>query len=432
MATSQLAVKGWTTSKISTSEDQGLEALLAFLERKSSRQILSYKLAGRSVLLITINEADKSRFTHLNGFSFAGANLVVEDARPLRNAQPSQPFQSQNQPFGARISQPPRGQFQNGTPQPPSGPRGQFTSQISQPPRGPSRNLQSSSANSRDTRRANDSVTSEAENVIITLIRNRYNAGDKHLILNMLNSDPELLNAGLLGDPNKLYKAIFVLCETKIWETLPKRKEAVLSVSLRDNSIKSIYDTLPLANAFPHIHNLDLANNALEDLEPLKFRKNQFSNLEHIILTGNPVAAKPDTLSTLLKLYPNLKFYNNEPVQNAVAVQQQPPLPLQQQAFGGGAVQPVQAQPQATPEPTRAHPEFPPGSTFGLATPDKPADVLLKEQMGLQFSFDTKLKMQWVENCLSANNWDYQTAMANFAQLKAQGQIPGDAYIEGV
>jgi hypothetical protein len=268
-------------------------------------------------------------------------------------------------------------------------------------------------------------VTSDVENVIITLIRNRYNAADKHLILNTLNSDPELLNAGLLSDPNKLYKAIFVLCENKIWETLPKRKEAVLSVSLRDNSMKSIYDTLPLANAFPHIQNLDLANNALEDLEALKFRKNQFSNLEHIILTGNPVDAKPDTLSTLLKLYPTLKFYNNEPVQNAAAAQQQ-------QAFGGGAVQPIQAQPQAAPEPTRVHPEFPPGSTFGLATPEKPADVLLKEQMGLQFSFETKLKMQWVENCLTANNWDYQTAMANFAQLKAQGQIPADAYIEGV
>ncbi|KAK5197012.1 nuclear mRNA export, poly(A)+RNA binding protein [Exophiala xenobiotica] len=426
MATSQLAVKGWTTSKISTtSEDQGLEALLAFLGRKSSRQILSYKLAGRSVLLITVNEADKSRFTHLNGFSFAGANLVVEDARPPRNVPQSQPFQTQNQPFGARVSQPPRNQFQNGSSQPPSGPRGQFPPQTSQPPRGPGRNLPPLSANTRDTRRPNEPVTSGVENVLITLIHNRYNAADKHLILNTLNSDPELLNAGLLSDPNKLYKAIFVLCENKIWETLPKRKEAVLSVSLRDNSMKSIYDTLPLANAFPHIQNLDLANNALEDLEALKFRKNQFSNLEHIILTGNPVAAKPDTLSTLLKLYPNLKFYNNEPVQNAAAVQQQ-------QSFGGGAVQPIQAQPQAGPEPTRVHPEFPPGSTFGIATPEKPADVLLKEQMGLQFSFETKLKMQWVENCLTANNWDYQTAMANFAQLKAQGQIPADAYIEGV
>ncbi|KIW17081.1 hypothetical protein PV08_04272 [Exophiala spinifera] len=430
MATTQLAVKGWGNSKIATSsQDQGLDALLAFLERKSSRQILSNKLVGRSVLIITINEADKSRFTHLNGFSFSGSSLIVEDARPPRNA-PSQSIQSpQNTSFGSRVSQPSRPQFQNGFSQPPPGPRGHFSNQSSQPPsgpRGPGRTYQQ--PNTRDTRRTNGSVTSDVENIIISVIHKRYHAGDKHLILNLLGEEPDFINAGLVSEPTKLYKAIFALCESKIWETLPKRKEAVLSVSLRDNSIQTIHDTLPLANAFPHIQNLDLANNALQDLEPLKFRKNQLSSLQHIILSGNPVASKPDTLSTLLKLYPNLKFYNNEPIQNATDVDIQP----QQPAFGGGAVQPIQPQPQLGPEPTLAHPEFPPGSTFGIATPDKPAEVLLKEQMGLQFSFETKLKMQWVENCLSANNWDYQTAMANFAQLKAQGQIPADAYIAGV
>ncbi|KAL6249026.1 nuclear mRNA export, poly(A)+RNA binding protein [Rhinocladiella similis] len=430
MATTQLAVKGWANSKLAaTSQDQGLDALLAFLERKSSRQILSNKLAGRAVLIITINEADKSRFTHLNGFSFSGSSLIVEEARPPRNAQPQITQSPQNTSFGSRSSRPSHPQFQNGFSQPPSGSRGQFQNQSSQPPSGPrapGRNYQP--PNTRDTRRTNGSVTSEVENVIISVIHKRYHAGDKHLILNLLGDEPDFINAGLVSEPTKLYKAIFALCESKIWETLSKRKEAVLSVSLRDNSIQTIHDTLPLANAFPHIQNLDLANNALQDLEALRFRKGQFSTLQHIILSGNPVADKPDTLSTLLKLYPNLKFYNNEPIQTAAAIEMQP----QQAAFGGGAVQPVQPQPQPGSEPTQAHPEFPPGSTFGLATPDKPADVLLKEQMGLQFSFETKLKMQWVENCLSANNWDYQTAMVNFAQLKAQGQIPADAYIAGV
>ncbi|KAK6379707.1 nuclear mRNA export, poly(A)+RNA binding protein [Exophiala oligosperma] len=431
MATTQLAVKGWANSKIATtSQDQGLDALLAFLERKSSRQILSNKLIGRAVLIITVNEADKSRFTHLNGFQFGGSSLIVEEARPPRNAQSQNTQSPQNTSFGSRVSQPSRPQFQNGPSQPPSGPRGQFQNQSSQPPsgpRGPGRNYQP--PNTRDTRRTNDPVTAEVENIIVSVIHKRYNAGDKHLILNLLSEEPDLINAGLVvSEPTKLYKAIFALCESRIWETLPKRKEAVLSVSLRDNYFQTIHDTLPLANAFPHIQNLDLANNALQDLEALKFRKNQFSNLQHIILSGNPVASKPDTLNTLLKLYPNLKFYNNEPIQNDAAVDVQP----QQPVFGGGAVQPVQPQPQPGTEPTQAHPEFPPGSTFGVATPDKPADVLLKEQMGLQFSFETKLKMQWVENCLSANNWDYQTAMANFAQLKAQGQIPADAYIAGV
>lgn len=426
----QLAIKGWTTSKLaSTKPDQGLESLLIFLEKKASRKILSSRLAGRTVLLITINEHDKDRFTHLNGFTFAGATLIVEDARPPRNqstlpqaqTQFSQPqphnqtsfSQSQNQSLESRLSHPTRNQFQNGTSNhPPTGPRAQ--------------NRQNHiTGNARESRQPNDPLKSEVESVIISVIHKRYHAGDRHLILNTLVADPELLNSGLSGqEPSKVYKAIFAICETKIWETPSKRKESVVSVSLRDNGIRSAQDIISLASVFPHLHNLDLSNNLLQDLGALKYWKNQFRDLEHLILTGNPVASLPDTLSTLLKWYPNLKLYNNEPVSAATS--------SQQQAFAGGAVQPAQIQPQVGTEAAPLHPELPPGSTFGLPLPDKPAEVLLREQMGLQFSFETKLKMQWVENCLSANNWDYAAAMANFTELRAQGQIPGDAYIEGV
>ncbi|KAI1626976.1 hypothetical protein EDD37DRAFT_621045 [Exophiala viscosa] len=435
----QLAIKGWTTSKLATSKDQGLESLLIFLEKKSGRKILSSRLAGRTVLLITINDNDKDRFTHLNGFTFAGANLIVEDARPPRNqsGQPqaqnqfglpqsqnhSRAPQPHNQPFESRLSQPSRNQFQNGTSNPPSGPRAQNRQNFVP-------------GNVRDSRRPDDPLKSEVESVIISVIHKRYHAGDRHLILNTLVADPELLNSGLSGQaPAKVYKAIFAICETKVWETQTKRKESVLSVSLRDNGITSAQDIISLSSVFPHLQNLDLSNNQLPDLGALKYWKNQFRDLQHLILIGNPVASLPDTLSTLLKWYPNLRMYNNEPV-SAV-------MPNSQQAFAGGAVQPtvqpaqIQPQvpsqaPQPGTEPARLHPEFPPGSTFGLPLPDKPADVLLREQMGLQFSFETKLKMQWVENCLSANNWDYAAAMANFTELRTQGQIPGDAYIEGV
>ncbi|EXJ87042.1 hypothetical protein A1O3_03999 [Capronia epimyces CBS 606.96] len=382
--TFQLAIKGWTTSKLSATKDQGLQSLLGFLEKKSSRNILSHRLAGRTVLLITINEHDKDRFYHLNNFTWAGATLTVEDSRPPRNQHAH--AQNQHQSFEGRISQPSR----NGFP--------------------------------RDPRRTNTNnlLTSEIENIIISVIRKRYHAGDRHLILNAMVADPELLSSGLSDqDASKVYKAIFTICESKIWETETKRTEAVLSVSLRDNAIKTVQDIISLASVFPHIHNLDLANNNLEDLGALKFWKNQFRELEHLILTGNPVASKPDTLQTLIKWYPNLKMYNNEPIaSNGTQLQPQPqPEP-----------QPIGA--MAAPAPL--HPELPPGSTFGVAQPDKPAEVLLREQMGLQFSFETRLKLQWVENCLTANNWDYALAMANFSQLKAQGQIPLDAFLEGV
>lgn len=414
-ASFQLAIKGWTTSKLSTTKDQGLESLLGFLEKKSSRKIHAHRLAGRTVLLITINEHDKDRFYHLNGFTWAGATLVVEDARPPRNQQ----IQTQSQSLEGRISQPTRNGTQNGgsSRPPPSGPRGQQV-QSAEDARRMLHAEYASGLKHYNNYRKENGLVGEAEALIISVIRKRYHAGDKHLILNALVADPELLNSGLSQlEASKVYKAIFVICQTKVWETEAKRKEAVVSVSFRDNGITSVQDIISLSSVFPHIHNLDLANNNLQDLDALKFWKNQFRSLEHLILSGNPVALKPDTLPTLIKWYPNLKMYNNEPV--VVAQSQSQPQP-QPQPIGAMAA------------PAPLHPEIPPGSTFGVAQPDKPAEVLLREQMGLQFSFETRLKLQWVENCLSANNWDYALAMANFSDLKAKGQIPQDAFLEGV
>lgn len=440
----QLAIKGWTKSKIAAeSEDQGVGALLIFLSKKSSRNILSYWLAGRTVLIIEVNKADQDRFFHLEGFTFAGATLHVEEARnqsnrPQNQSQPQSQSQTHSQTyprsqnsasFESRVSQPSRGNYQNGTSRPPpTGPRGQ----------GPqNRSAQVPIVPASEPRRGPNAVTTEVENLIISVIHRRYRPAEKHLVLNALVTEPDLLNAGLDGvTPGKVYKAIFALCETKIWETQSKRDDSVSSVSLRDNGIKSVQDIISLASTFPRLQNLDLANNSLEDLGALKFWKNQFRDLEHLILTGNPIASKPDTLSTLLQWYPKLKLYNSEPVRGVAANPTQP--------FGTGVLQSTQPhptptltpfppqQPQAGAPPATVHPELPANSSFGAPLPDKPDNVLLREQMGLQFSFETKLKLQWVENCLSANSWDYATAMANFTQLKNQGQIPADAYLAGV
>ncbi|KEF59211.1 uncharacterized protein A1O9_04055 [Exophiala aquamarina CBS 119918] len=457
--TLQLAIKGWASSKLSTSKDQGVEALVGFLSKKASRPVLSYTRAGRTVLLITVNTQDQDRFFHLNGFTFAGATLVVEEGRS-QNPR-SQHQQSNNNEGRFPQSQhhsrdQPQGHFGQNNPQltirgqaqghyVPRGPRGQFQDN-------------SNHNNQNQGHKSADPTTSELENLIINVIRERYHAGDKHLILNALVADPQLTNSGLSSqDPAKVWRAIFTLCEKSMWETPSKRREAVQSVSLRDDNITSVKDILSLSNVFPTIKNLDLANNQLADIDALKFWKNQFRDLEHIILTGNPVASNPDTVRTLLTWYPNLKVYNNEPVRDAAgnitiptslptsltpSLQPQPSFPSPLQPSLPSSLQPSlpsSITPTTTPipipdpnAPTATHPEFPPGSTFGLPEPNKSAEVLQREQMGLQFSFETKLKMQWVENCLSANAWDYAAAVANFNMLRAQGQIPPEAYIAGV
>ena len=114
----QLAVKGWAAppSKFASNPEQGVGAIVSFLEKKSSRRIHSYKDIGKShVLLIDVEAQDKPRFDHLNGFTFSGATIAVEDSRQRH------PQHQQHQQNGA---------------QPPAGPRS-LDNRISAAPRGP-------------------------------------------------------------------------------------------------------------------------------------------------------------------------------------------------------------------------------------------------------------------------------------------------------
>jgi len=373
--TTTLAVKGWIDSKLSSNPDSGISALLSFLEKKADRKILSHRLAGRTVLLITIHANDSSRFFHLNGFTFAGAVLKVENSRPPRNQA-------------------------NGAVQPPTGPRSQQNGTF------------------QSSRPLAKTPTSEVEKVMIAVIHKRYNAAEKYLTLEALATDPDFVATGLSQESaEKVFKALFTICETKVFETPSKRREMVKSISLSSNSLTTVKDILSLSSAFPDLQNLDLSNNRFEDTGALRYWRNQFRNLEHLILSGNPVDLKPETKATILKWYPNLKFYNNEPVRNGPML---------------GFSTPTQPLAPQGSLPTSSHPEFPPGSTFGVPQPGKSEETLTKELMGLQFSFETKLKMQFVEQCLSANGWNWDAAVANFKAMQVAGSIPAEAYIPGV
>ncbi|KIX99044.1 uncharacterized protein Z520_05505 [Fonsecaea multimorphosa CBS 102226] len=426
-ATRDLAIKGWTNSKLASTPDQGVASLLVFLRKKSGdRQILSNKVVGRAnnVLIITVYENDKDRFYHLNNFQWAGSTLIVEDSKPPPNSinrfQQNQAHdRSQNHLPSAQQSQPPRSTFgQNGTTphgrhQPPSGPRGGGNAHYNQPRNNPRFGAQDNNRN--------DPLTNEVENTMISVLRKRYDPSLKLLSLNALGADEELLQIpGILGsDPAKVFEAIFTICKTKIFETPSKRDESVQSITLSNNGFESVEQIMSLSRTFPRLRNLDLGHNKFASMDSLKFWKNQFRDLEHLILQGNPVNDLPETLSTLRQWYPNLKLFNNLPVADnqSTAPNAQPPVPAQAVPVAAGRL---------------PHPEIPADSLFGVPQADKPAEILEREKMGLQFSFETKLRLAAVEECLAANNWDYALAMKNFMDLKAQGAIPAEKFIPGV
>lgn len=94
--------------------------------------------------------------------------------------------------------------------------------------------------------------------------------------------------------------------------------------------------------------------------------------------------------------------------------QQQQPIPPQQQ------LPPAQQQPQ--------HPEVPAGSGFGTPQPGKTETMLGHEVMTLHLSFQTRLKLQWAAEALEKNGWNLDAAVADVQKLA--GQIPADAFLQ--
>ena len=98
--------------------------------------------------------------------------------------------------------------------------------------------------------------------------------------------------------------------------------------------------------------------------------------------------------------------------------QQQPSLLPQQQI-----PLPPPTQPQ-----TPQHPEVPAGSGFGTPQPGKTETMLSHEVMTLQLSFQTRMKLQWAAEALEKNGWNLEAAVGDVQKLA--GQIPADAFLQ--
>ncbi|KAK2846435.1 hypothetical protein FQN49_005727 [Arthroderma sp. PD_2] len=91
------------------------------------------------------------------------------------------------------------------------------------------------------------------------------------------------------------------------------------------------------------------------------------------------------------------------------------------------AIQP--AQPIPTPQLPAQHPEAKPG--YGIPQPGKTEEQVKQEQLVLEISFKTKMTLAFSEMALSGNSWDLNLALKNFEELKAQGNLPPNAFLPG-
>ena len=403
--------------------------MITFLEKKSTRKIHKYETVGRTWdILIDVDANDRPRFEHLDGFTFSGAPITVEEARN----QPSQHNNNQNQrtPFGQGNQNQNLSRNENN---PPSGPRSQRNAadlfpgfqrndpfqQNNKSVFGQSNNQsnpfgsQKNNQNQDQNQKSNQSTPqADARNLIAGIIRKRYQADNHFLTMEALAKDPDVQNSELMGSSAaKVWKSFFVICEQDVFETPAKRREMVHSVSVGNNELKDVWDVVALSSCFPELKNLDLSNNKIENAGDLRFWKNSLlRNLEHIVLIGNPIMDKPDELKKLRHWCGrNLKAINGESViPEGMSLDFRTDSPAPQ---------------------IREHPEVD-VRTFGQPVPGKSDEQLNKEKMGLEFSFESGLKLQYVEMALESSNFDYQKAGQNFLEAKANNQIPADWYIQ--
>jgi len=408
---STIAVRGLGDSKAASNQDGGVQSLKTFLLKKASRPIIEYTLRG-DTFYMQVKDTDAARFTHLNGFVFAGTTLSVSEVSTQQTNNTNTSNSRSTALGNHQVSDPHRRD-------PPRGPRGQTPTNGQSRRLSPNNNRElfphqgsSTRAVSLDRRQPTKpsnlpNISPEIEQIIISVLQKRYIAADKYLNLESLALDPEIQAAGLAQySAKEFFEILFHTIKTKIFPTEKERREMVTSISLRNISLSSAGDVFGLPKAFPELKNLDLSQNNISETGDLRFWRHQFRNLEHLILSENPIDLKPETMETMIKWYPNLKLYNKVPVKQ----EQQPP----QAAVSAGIVPPQ--------TPSIAAPPV-------QSTSPSSAEQHLKQQMAIAFATQTRLKPALAEECLAANNWDFQQALANAEQLYVNGGLPADAFV---
>jgi nuclear RNA export factor len=234
------------------------------------------------------------RILHLNGFTFAGAPLVVEkwdkqNSKPAPEVRPS-PFEKRNS------SQLPA---QNG-----------FGRQPSVDP---------------------SHTTSDTKVVLNDVLNKRYDSNLRLLNLSALTQDPNLQQLGVLSNQatrSKIFPALMKMCDGA-WDTPEKKEDAVLSVTLSNNDLVTVLDVTTLAATFPKLRNLDLSNNQIADLDGLKFWRWKFRDLEHLLISNNPIDASLDLKTAMMRWYPKLLRLNDTVVRTPNEVKKQHnPIPV--------------------------------------------------------------------------------------------------------
>lgn len=146
--------------------------------------------------------------------------------------------------------------------------------------------------------------TSQTIQILKQFLQQRHFPDIKLLDLTAVMQDQTLQANGFLETEVtavKTFKALMKIAETSI--------NGVQSVKLDSNGLANAELILCVAETFPKLLNLSLANNMLESVQPFMVLRNKLPQLRELVLAGNPVQQHPafqHQVQELLNMFPSL------------------------------------------------------------------------------------------------------------------------------
>ncbi|CAR27978.1 hypothetical protein ZYGR_0N04660 [Zygosaccharomyces rouxii] len=170
-------------------------------------------------------------------------------------------------------------------------------------------------------------------NSTITLLKNflykRYNAQTKMLDLGNLHADPDLVQKGLfssISTQSKMFPALMKLAS--------KEPQLVVeSINLSDNNLKDISGITTLAQTFPYLKNLCLANNQISRFRTIEVWKNKFKELRELLMINNPISNDKLYRSEMMRLFPKLVILDNVMIRDEQKLTSIYSIPMKIQPF---------------------------------------------------------------------------------------------------
>jgi TAP C-terminal domain len=425
------------------------QSLISFLERKASpRQGPALKISKYTQLSdssVIIEVSAPQRFLHLNGFTFAGSHVlqITEDADSSQTYNTSQgPDQRSGGLFGRVMrpqptSQPKPNARQQSAPQSSQFSQSSRSSQVSHIPKGPAR-FDDPSGIAENFIRAFFPLYDNNRELAVKQFYDDHSQFSLSITMRGANKQGKPLdwsgyikhsrNLTRIQRPNARAARIFkgqqaIYTE---WAQLPK----TIHPTFEADQLVEWFIECKQATKIPDLTGMSptgvnglliTTHGAIQDLSKDGKVSQRSFDRTFILGPGAGVGGIRVVSDTLI-----LRPYSGPLAPNPHTITNTSTVPNISTTANISTITNTNGTAQTT-----VHPEVPPGSGIGEPRPGKSEEQLLKEQKVLALSFETRLKLQWAEQCLSGNNWDMTAAISNLQRLVSTNQIPAEAFLDG-